>query len=54
MQVSLASSINSRLAKRLTKEPTWLLIRIPMPSYSQARGELKYRVEITEELGFQS
>jgi hypothetical protein len=43
-QVSSASSINGRLDERLTKEPTRLLLRVRMPSYGRARGELKCRV----------
>jgi hypothetical protein len=53
-QVSSASSINGRLAERLTKEPTRLLVRVPLASYGRAPGELKCRVGTAEELGVES
>jgi hypothetical protein len=53
-QVLSASSINGRLAERLTKEPPRLLVRAPMPSWGRARGELKCRVGTAEELGVES
>jgi hypothetical protein len=53
-QVSLALSINGRLAERLTKEPTRRLVRVPLVSYGRAPAELKYRVRIVEELRVKS
>lgn len=53
-QVSLALSINGRLAKRLTKEPTRRLVYIPLASYSRAPAELKCRVGTAEELRVKS